>query len=76
MDICTDNIKIKAWIARDNSEFRHDKIHLFFEKPKRDGCGGWKSNLTQIELPNYKFRELKWIDDPIFVELTITENNK
>ena len=61
--------KIKGWVARWKDSI---KIFLFNEKPFRLGIEWHNETDRKILLPKDSFPELKWEDEPIEVELTIS----
>ena len=64
--------KVKGYIARD--AFR-EELCLYNEKPYRnhDGLGIWKVGMGgNIYLPKEMFPDLKWEDEPMMVEITIS----
>jgi len=66
--------KIHGWVARDfnNDPFLGDGLIVHKEKPERNGnC--WSSNTIMFHLPWEYFPELKWEDEPIEVEITISK---
>lgn len=70
--------KIQGWVARNDlyiNGSRRNKLFLFFQEPYRDGCGGWRSSDNySIEIDEFLFPELGWIDKPMKVELIIRES--
>lgn len=67
-------MELEGWIARNDFALRHNELMLFFEKPTRDRNYGWKSSRPSILLPNWKFRDVKWTDEPVKVEIIIKKN--
>lgn len=61
---------IKGWVARDDYIFRHGCLYLYITKPRSDGNYGWCGRAVK-ELDTHLFPDLKWIDEPIEVELQI-----
>ena len=64
--------KIKGWVARDGVEdaFNGCGLILHYSKPWRAG-GEWSNCTIAMHLPWNMFQDLKWVDEPIEVELTI-----
>ena len=72
--------KIKGWIAREGNFKGYmfdytNQLIIFEEKPKRlenDGCWDGRFILSQINESFFpEFKNLKWEDEPVEVELTI-----
>lgn len=70
-----ESVKIHGWVARDP-----DTAYpvLFSDRPRRwerNGCEGWTVSHpldNYFDLPELSFPGLKWEDEPIGVEITIT----
>lgn len=70
-----DATKIKGWVARDKAEEFEEigYLHLFASKPHREyGCS-WIGTCCYLCLDKTMFPDLKWEDEPIKVELTISQ---
>ena len=72
---------ITGWIARDEfANSRKDRglrgtLCIYEKFPERDNTealgGFWYTNGGLIELPRELFPELTWVDEPVYVKLTI-----
>lgn len=65
---------IKGWVARDSfrDPFIGTGLILHYSKPYRIG-GEWSNKTIATHLPWSMFPDLKWEDEPIKVELTISK---
>lgn len=67
--------KIHGWVARDynNDPFTGEGLIVHSKKPKRIGdC--WSGNTIVFHIPWEFFPDLKWEDEPIEVEITISKS--
>ena len=75
------NSKRVFWVARNGAD---GKLHIFKQKPQRALFGskfwyiysafGNFMNIDDVEFP--EFKDLKWEDEPIAVEIKILKDNK
>ena len=69
--ITNDGIKLTGWVARDREfdSYYGTGLILFREKPRKSyDC--WNGDIV-AQLPWELFPDLKWVDEPMEVEVTI-----
>ena len=65
--------KVKGWVARCSEDYYND-LYLFIYNPPTRMATYWFGGFAwdSMKLPKEMFPDLKWEDEPVPVEITLT----